>query len=609
MDSYDSAKVTDSIEMTSQFSQLFWKNLSVTVPAEDDDCSRERWCKFLRKKPVKTLNILKEVSGYAETGNMFAILGPSGAGKTTFLATLARRLELTSGAVKIDGHDVSRETMTAISSYISQFDVLPSTLTPREHMSFMCALKIGSSYSVLQRKSLGEEFLRDLGLYKCIDVAISKLSGGERKRLSLAVELVTRPKIFFLDEPTTGLDTFAAMHVVQSLKLIASRGTIVFCTIHQPGMMIYNIFSHVILMADGRSVYFGTLRNATNFFDSQNHHCPVNYDESEYYVNILSRWNRADRNIELCRAFSRSPLSTIPVVENIPVFHASPRKMSGWFVQFYWLLWRTFLRDKRTAFDNWVMWFSCALSIVFVNIFYAGTNSSTQEGIQNARGVLYLTISEVIFTIAYSVVYELPGELVLYVRENTVYTPGPYYLATVLALIPKATFKALLFTIALYLALHSEFSLLSFCSYCLCTTAAAICGIAYGMTISSWIADIDIVITIMIPLDMLFLLMAGTFYNLRTLPSYLAYFKYSSMFYYATEAISIVHWSEIENIDCPASRGLPCLSNGTEVLSEYGYNENNFWWDMIGLLLLTILMNITAYLGTRRRRASRPIAY
>lgn len=63
-----------------------------------------------------------------------------------------------------------------------------------------------------------------------------------------------------------GLDTFAAMHVVQSLKLIASRGTLVFCTIHQPGMTIYNIFSHVILMADGRSVYFGTLRNATDFF-------------------------------------------------------------------------------------------------------------------------------------------------------------------------------------------------------------------------------------------------------------------------------------------------------------------------------------------------------
>lgn len=81
--------------------------------------------------------------------------------------------------------------------------------------------------------------------------------------------------------------------------------------------------------------------------------------------------------------------------------------------------------------------------------------------------------------------------------------------------IPKATFKALLFTIALYLVLHSEFSLLSFCSYCLCTTAAAICGTAYGMTISSWIADIDIVITIMIPFDLLFFLMAGTFYNLR----------------------------------------------------------------------------------------------
>ena len=175
---------------------------------------------------------------------------------------------------------------------------------------------------------------------------------------------------------------------------------------------------------------------------------------------------------------------------------------------------------------------------MFVNIFYAGINSLTQEGIQSARGVLYLTISEVIFTMAYSVVYELPGELVLYVRESTVYTPGPYYLVTVLALviiwrtlekqhvrniitifrwgllqIPKTIFKALLFTIALYFALHSEFSLLSFCFYCLCTTAAAICGNAYGIAISSWIADIDIITSIMLPLDLL--LTADTFYNLR----------------------------------------------------------------------------------------------
>lgn len=145
-----------------------------------------------------------------------------------------------------------------------------------------------SSCSALRRKSLAEQLLRDLALYECIDALISKLSGGERKRLSLATELVTQPKIFFLDEPTTGenvkvialrernlimsillntgLDTFAAACVVQSLKLIAARGTIIFCTIHQPGMTIYNTFSHVLLMADGRSIYFGTLENATDFF-------------------------------------------------------------------------------------------------------------------------------------------------------------------------------------------------------------------------------------------------------------------------------------------------------------------------------------------------------
>ncbi|RLU21040.1 hypothetical protein DMN91_007656 [Ooceraea biroi] len=339
---------------------------------------------------------------------------------------------------------------------------------------------MGNSCSVLQRVSLGEELLRDFGLHECSDTVISKLSGGEKKRLSLAAELVTRPKILFIDEPTTGLDVFSATCVVQSLKQIALRGVMVFCTIHQPGMAIYNIFSHVILMADGRSVYFGILKSATEFFE----------------------------------------------------------RKSGWLVQSYWLLWRICLQNKRTVFDNWITWFSYSLSIVFVGIFYAGTNSLTQEGIQNARGALYLTISEIIFTVAYSVVYELPRELVLYLRESAIYAPGPYYFTIVLGLIPKTTLRTFLFTIVIYFALQSEFWLLDFGLYYLCTTAAAVSGTAYGMMISK----------------------------------------------------------------CPISYNMPCLLNGTEVLSEYGYNERNFWWDMIGLLLLTILMNIVGYLGTRRRR-------
>ncbi|KMQ94302.1 ras-related protein rab-32 [Lasius niger] len=405
-----------------------------------------------------------------------------------------------------------------------------------------CALKMENSCSALRRKSLAEELLRDLGLYECIDTLISKLSGGERKRLSLATELVTKPKIFFLDEPTTGEN-------VESYRFIKKSNYIEYRAILNPGMMIYNTFSHVLLMADGRSIYFGTLENATVFFE----------------------------------------------------------RKSGWFVQFYWLLWRILLRDKRTVSDNWIAWFSFSLCVIFVGIFYIGANSSTQEGIQTVRGALYMMMSEIIFTVAYSVIYELPGELVLYLRESTVYTPGPYYLATILGSTPKAIFKALLFTVVIYLLLHPEFRLLDLFLYCLSTTATAICAIAYGTMTSSWITNIDIVTAIMVPLDLLLLLMAGMFYNLRTLPSYLAYVKYTSIFYYATEAVSIIHWSGIKDIDCPVNRDLPCLSNGTEVLSEYGYKEGNFWWDMTGLLLLTILMNIVGYFGTKSRRATKSI--
>lgn len=132
---------------------------------------------------------------------------------------------------------------------------------------------------------------------------------------------------------------------------------------------------------------------------SQNYRCPANYDESEYYVNILSRRNSTHRDSEqaLCQAFSRSLLSKIPAVECAPVFHAASqkyasveffkevfqfltllfftliylyRRKSGWFVQFYWLSWRMFLQNKRTAFDNWIAWFSCSVIIAKLYVNY-----------------------------------------------------------------------------------------------------------------------------------------------------------------------------------------------------------------------------------------------
>ncbi|XP_048268862.1 protein brown-like isoform X3 [Bombus terrestris] len=517
---------------------IVWDNLTVSVPQERDFL-KIVWRKFRRRRYEENLSILKGVSGYAVTGNLIAIMGPSGAGKTTLLAALAGKIEPTSGSVSINGQIVSQMIMSKICSYLPQFNALPTSLTVEEYLLFSYALKM--NVNSVQRKFLAMKLSTEMGLIDCKDVLISNLSGGQRKRLSLAGELITRPKILFLDEPTTGLDIFSAKQVVEALTTI-SHESIVFCTIHQPGMDVYNLFSHVLLLSDGKTGYFGTLENATQFFLSLGYECPVGFDESEYYVKLLSRRktetsttnpNREDTAAEelidkICRAFSRSPLSRIPKITNSKDLEIQPQRKPGCAIQFSWLTWRIWVQSHRRIFQGWISWLS-------------------------------------------------------------------YF-------IPIAVLKAILFTTVIYFILIAQINLSNFLFYCFTTSVAAICSIAYGLMFSIWIENVDVITSIMVPIDMLFLLTAGMFYNLRSLPKYLTCFKYFSIFFYLNEALSIIYWSRIEDIECLASSDFPCLQNGEQVLSEYGFEKTNLIWDFSGLLSLTIAMNILGYFGLQRRR-------
>ncbi|CAL7937744.1 unnamed protein product [Xylocopa violacea] len=602
---------TEDTKMT-----IVWNDLTVTVP-QKQSFLRTMWRKIRRRRFERCSTILNGVSGYAATGNLIAIMGPSGAGKTTFLATLAGKIAPTTGSVIINGQTVSRETISKISSYLPQFDALPASLTVQEHLLFSYALKMDVSRA--ERKYLSMKLLMELGLIDSKDVFISKLSGGQRKRLSLASELITKPRILFLDEPTTGLDTFSAIQVVQTLKVI-SLESIIFCTIHQPGMDVYNYFTRVLLLSDGRIGYFGSLEDATNFFSGLGYECPVGFDETEHYIKLLSPRNPEasieDPNNEdtgpeelidkICRAFSQSPLSRIPEITSRGRLDIEPRRKAGCAMQFCWLTWRIWTQNRRTIFEDWTSWLSYFLSIAAVSTFYTGINPGTQEGVQNARGALYMMSSEISFTVAYSVIYEFPGQLLIYLREDAVYGTGPYFAATFFGMIPKATLKAIVFTTIIYFILIAKIDS-NFVLYCLTTSIAAVCGTAYGLMFSSLLDDIDVLTSIMVPIDMLFLLTAGMFYNLRSLPTCLTCFKYFSIFFYLNEALSIIYWSRIDDIDCQPSSDLPCFRNGEQVLSEYGFKEANFIWDMSGLVFLTITMSLVGYFALRRRRKIRAL--
>jgi ABC-type multidrug transport system ATPase subunit len=177
---------------------LTWTNLSVTISKRGSSPSHE---------------ILQNCTGYAEAGSITAIMGPSGSGKSTLLDALAGRLgpnTVQTGNILLNGE--SKSTLSyGIAGYVTQEDVLIGTLTVKESIQYSASLRLPDGTSRAEQKKIVESTIVDMGLYECQNTAVGNffvrgLSGGEKRRLSIALQILTRPRLLFLDEPTSGLD-------------------------------------------------------------------------------------------------------------------------------------------------------------------------------------------------------------------------------------------------------------------------------------------------------------------------------------------------------------------------------------------------------------------
>ena len=174
-------------------------------------------------------------------------------------------------------------------AFVAQDDSLQVTSTPREAIYFSAKLRLARSTPDSQLEKLTTRMITELGLTTCADTIvggalIKGISGGERKRTSVGVELVVKPALVFLDEPTSGLDSFSAVQLCQVLKKVASAGSSVLFTIHQPSSEIFNSFDHLILMNRGRVMYQGPVSHVSEYFGARGHPCPPNYNPADFIM-------------------------------------------------------------------------------------------------------------------------------------------------------------------------------------------------------------------------------------------------------------------------------------------------------------------------------------
>nr|AAQ23526.1 RH66336p [Drosophila melanogaster] len=573
--------------------------------------------------------IINNSTGAIQPGTLMALMGSSGSGKTTLMSTLAFRQTagtVVQGDILINGRRIG-PFMHRISGYVYQDDLFLGSLTVLEHLNFMAHLRLDRRVSKEERRLIIKELLERTGLLSAAQTRIGSgddkkvLSGGERKRLAFAVELLNNPVILFCDEPTTGLDSNSAQQLVATLYELAQKGTTILCTIHQPSSQLFDNFNNVMLLADGRVAFTGSPQHALSFFANHGYYCPEAYNPADYLIGVLATdpgYEQASQRSaqHLCDQFAvSSAAKQRDMLVNLEIhmaqsgnfpFDTEVESFRGvaWYKRFHVVWLRASLTLLRDPTIQWLRFIQKIAMAFIIGACFAGTTEPSQLGVQAVQGALFIMISENTYHPMYSVLNLFPQGFPLFMRETRsgLYSTGQYYAANILALLPGMIIEPLIFVIICYwlTGLRSTFYAFGVTAMCvvLVMNVATACGCFFSTAFNS----VPLAMAYLVPLDYIFMITSGIFIQVNSLPVAFWWTQFLSWMLYANEAMTAAQWSGVQNITCfQESADLPCFHTGQDVLDKYSFNESNVYRNLLAMVGLYFGFHLLGYYCLWRR--------
>ncbi|KAL6969919.1 ABC transporter G member 7, variant 3 [Sarracenia purpurea var. burkii] len=537
-----------------------------------------RWsnitCSISEKSSTAVRFLLRDVTGEAKPGRLLAIMGPSGSGKTTLLNVLAGqivaspRLHL-SGLLEVNGRPISNRSYKF--AYVRQEDLFFSQLTVRETLCLAAELQREEIYSVEERDEYVNNLLFKLGLVSCADSRVGDakvrgISGGEKKRLALACELIASPSVIFVDEPTTGLDAFQAEKVMETLRQLAQDGHTVICSIHQPRGSVYGKFDDIVLLTEGALVYAGPAHNEPlAYFSKLGYCCPDHVNPAEFLADLISiDYSSADsvyssqkRINSLVESFSlqsSSILYATPLVgRDISKSNMNLRKKTivtkkgGWWRQFCLLLKRAWMQASRDGPTNKVRArMSIASAIIFGSVFWRMGRSQTS--IQDRMGLLQVAAINTAMASLTKTGGIFPKERAIVDRERAKgsYALGPYLLSKLLAEIPIGTAFPLLFGTILYPMARLHPTVSRFGKFCGIVTVEAFAASAMGLTVGAMVPTTEAAMALGPSLMTVFIVFGGYYVNAENTPIIFRWIPRVSLIRWAFQGLCINEFSGLQ---------------------------------------------------------------
>ncbi|XP_070495021.1 ATP-binding cassette subfamily G member 4-like [Chironomus tepperi] len=406
-----------------------------------------------------TKTILNRISGEFHSNELTAIIGLSGSGKSSLLDCLSGfRVNNISGTITYNDDTISTSKIREVSSYFMQEQMLHIFLTVSESMNFAFNIKCQ------QKLSKEEKETRIVGILKKLDISdrhnalIRDLSGGEKKRLQIAIELVDDPKILFLDECTTGLDIVSSTQCIKFLKDLTKEGRMIIFTIHQPSATMLPMFDHIYALSAGNCIYQGTSENLLTFLDEIGLPCPLTYNPIDYLMEIAN--NEYGDHSQLLIEQSQNGSNLDYAKDNdknytIDIF----KKPSDYedhsvsfFIQVYYLMMRIFLRTFRNRSSLYSRFGTHILTGLVLGYVYNEVGNDASHSINNIRFNAG-SVSLIYFTSFHSQYITFPLEFPIIKREhfNGWYSSIAYYTSFILADVPIIFFCVTIYTLIVFI--------------------------------------------------------------------------------------------------------------------------------------------------------------
>ncbi|XP_042491605.1 ABC transporter G family member 31-like [Macadamia integrifolia] len=444
--------------------------------------------------PERKLQLLSKVSGVFSPGVLTALVGSSGAGKTTLMDVLAGRKTggYIEGDIKISGYPKEQSTFARISGYVEQSDIHSPQVTIEESLVFSSSLRLPKETDTETKREFVEQVMAlvELDTLRHALVGLpgsSGLSTEQRKRLTIAVELVSNPSIIFMDEPTSGLDARAAAIVMRTVRNTVDTGRTVVCTIHQPSIDIFEAFDELLLMKRGGQVIYGGKLGTNSqimidYFQGINGIPPIpnGYNPATWVLEITTPSAEQRIGLDFAHVYRNSDLyreveATIERL-SIPPAGSEPLKFSSVYArhsidQFWTCLWKQNLVYWRSPEYNVVrLFFTLISALIMGTIFWnIGSKRDTSQNLLVVMGALYCACLFLGVNNSSSVQPIISIERTVYYREKAagMYSPFPYAMAQGLIEIPYIVIQTIIFAVITYFMINFERTIVKFLLYAL----------------------------------------------------------------------------------------------------------------------------------------------